>query len=194
MLRLPRRPKRHRDRPPGPRRRVSYANVAATLALVIALAGGTAYAASKIIITKTSQISTSVRKALHGATGPAGAPGAAGAAGATGPAGGESAWAEIASNGAILQQSGGITLTPGSTPAASVYCLDVPGTIHLAVASADGSTAGGTLSTEILVDPGSTYLQATIAAGVCSSSTNLVVVTLYGSGAVAAEAFNLIIS
>jgi hypothetical protein len=194
MLRAPWRPKRHRDRPPGPWRRVSYANVAATLALVIALAGGTAYAASKIIITKTSQISKSVRNALHGATGPAGAPGAVGAAGAAGPAGGESAWAEIASNGAIVQQSGGITMTPGSSPSAYGYCLNVPGTIHLAVASADGSTPGGTLSTEVLVDPGSSYLQATIASGVCSSSTNLVVVTLNVFGAGAAEAFNLIVS
>jgi hypothetical protein len=196
MLRLPRRPKRHRDRPPGPRWRVSYANVAATLALVIALAGGTAYAASKIIITKPSQISTSVRKALHGATGPAGAPGAVGAAGLSGPAGGESAWAEIASNGTIVQQSGGITMTPGGNPSTYGYCLNVPGTIHLAVASADGSAAGAivVVSQETLADPGSVYLQGTIAAGVCSPSTNLVVITENASGAGVAEAFNLIVS
>ena len=93
-----------------------------------------------------------------------------------------------------MQQSGGITLTPGSSPGASVYCLNVPGTIHLAVASADLSTPGASVTTEILVDPGSGYLQGLIAAGVCSSSTNLAVVTLNASGAGTAEAFNLIIS
>jgi hypothetical protein len=69
----------------------------------------------------------------------------------------------------------------------------VPGTIHLAVASADGST-NALASIEVLVDPGSGYLQATIVAGVCSSSTNLAVVTQNASGADAAEPFNLIVN
>jgi hypothetical protein len=51
--------------------RLSYANVAATVALVFAMAGG-AVAATHYIITSTSQIKPSVRAALRGARGPRG--------------------------------------------------------------------------------------------------------------------------
>jgi hypothetical protein len=68
------------------RKRVTYANVAMTLALVFAMSGG-AYAASKYVITSTKQISPKVLKALVGKTGKSGAAGAQGPAGATGPAG-----------------------------------------------------------------------------------------------------------
>ena len=70
------------------RKRVTYANVAMTLALVFAMSGG-AYA-SKYLITSTKQISPKVLKTLKGAagkTGPAGAAGAQGAQGAQGPQG-----------------------------------------------------------------------------------------------------------
>jgi len=73
------------------RPRASYANVVATLALVIAVAGGTAYAAGKIhyLIRSTKQIKPSVLRSLRGATGPAGAVGPAGPAGPdSGAAGG----------------------------------------------------------------------------------------------------------
>ncbi len=69
------------------RKRLSFANVTATLALVFAMSGG-AYAASHYLITSTKQISPKVLKALAGKpgpAGPAGAPGAAGAAGAGTP-------------------------------------------------------------------------------------------------------------
>jgi hypothetical protein len=77
------------------RRRPSYANVAATLALVVAIGGGTAWAATHkrhhhYVITSTSQIRPKVLKKLHGAHGTAGtngAPGAGGSKGATGPTG-----------------------------------------------------------------------------------------------------------
>jgi hypothetical protein len=68
------------------RKHVTYANVAVTLALVFAMSGG-AYAASKILITSTKQISPSVLKALKGKSGSNGATGAAGPAGPQGPAG-----------------------------------------------------------------------------------------------------------
>jgi hypothetical protein len=68
------------------RKRVTYANVTMTLALVLAMSGG-AYAASKVLITSTKQIKPSVLKQLRGKTGPAGAPGPAGASGLAGPAG-----------------------------------------------------------------------------------------------------------
>ena len=65
------------------RKRLTYANVAMTLALVFAMSGG-AYAASKYIITSTKQIKPSVLKSLKGAKGATGAAGAAGAQGAQG--------------------------------------------------------------------------------------------------------------
>jgi hypothetical protein len=68
------------------RRRFTYSNVVATLALVFAMSGG-AYAASKFLITSTKQIKPSVLASLKGKAGPAGANGAAGPAGAVGPAG-----------------------------------------------------------------------------------------------------------
>jgi hypothetical protein len=65
------------------RHRLTYANVAATLAVFFAMSGG-AYAASHYLITSTKQISPKVLKSL---TGKAGAPGANGANGAQGPQG-----------------------------------------------------------------------------------------------------------
>lgn len=67
------------------RGRLSYANVASTLALFIAIGGGTAWAAAHhYLITSTSQIKPKVLKKLHGARGPKGKTGAAGARGANG--------------------------------------------------------------------------------------------------------------
>jgi hypothetical protein len=71
------------------RRRLSYANVTATLALVFAMSGG-ALAANHYLITSTKQINPSVLKKLTGkagASGSAGATGPGGPAGATGPGG-----------------------------------------------------------------------------------------------------------
>jgi hypothetical protein len=88
-----RRSTRHAEGSTKPRR-TTYANVTATLALVIALGGGTAWAAHRYIITSTKQIKPSVlsslkTKGLSGAAGPAGAQGAQGVAGPTGPTGGQ---------------------------------------------------------------------------------------------------------
>jgi hypothetical protein len=74
-----------------PRRRIGYANVAATLALVLALGGGTAWAAHHYhyLITSTKQIKPSVLSSLKtpGLSGAAGQAGPAGPAGATGQQG-----------------------------------------------------------------------------------------------------------
>jgi len=90
MFRSHRRENRAPDGLAAPRRRISYANVVATLALVFALGAGSAYAAHKLhyLISSTKQIKPSVLKTLHGAAGPAGAPGSAGAPGPTGPSDG----------------------------------------------------------------------------------------------------------
>lgn len=68
------------------RKRLTYMNVVATLALVFAMSGG-AYAASRYVITSTKQVSPKVLKALAGKSGPTGPAGPAGAVGPAGPAG-----------------------------------------------------------------------------------------------------------
>jgi hypothetical protein len=77
------------------RRHLSYANVAATMALVFAM-GGSAIAARHYLINFTTQINPRVVKALRGHSGARGLPGSAGAPGkdgapgpSTGPAGGD---------------------------------------------------------------------------------------------------------
>jgi hypothetical protein len=68
------------------RKRLTFANVAMTLALVLAMSGG-AYAAGKYLITSTKQISPKVLKSLKGANGANGAAGAQGLQGAVGAKG-----------------------------------------------------------------------------------------------------------
>ncbi len=68
------------------RRRITYANVAATLALVLSMTGG-ALAAKHYLINSTKQINPKVLKKLKGAAGKKGAAGAAGAPGKEGAPG-----------------------------------------------------------------------------------------------------------
>jgi hypothetical protein len=69
-------------------RRLTYSNVAATLALVFAMSGS-ALAASHYLINSTKQINPKVLKKLRGTRGPAGAAGQRGATGALGATGKE---------------------------------------------------------------------------------------------------------
>jgi Collagen triple helix repeat (20 copies) len=68
------------------RRHLTYANAAATLALVFAMTGG-ALAARHYLVNSTGQINPKVLRALRGATGPAGTSGTSGSRGVPGPAG-----------------------------------------------------------------------------------------------------------
>ena len=68
------------------RKRLTYANIAMTLALVFAMAGG-AYAAGKFVVTSTKQIKPSVLAQLKGKAGPAGPQGPQGPQGPAGTAG-----------------------------------------------------------------------------------------------------------
>jgi hypothetical protein len=68
------------------RRKLSYANIAATLALVFSMSGG-ALAASHYLINSTKQINPKVLKQLRGYTGKRGATGPRGVRGATGAKG-----------------------------------------------------------------------------------------------------------
>ncbi len=69
-------------------RPLSYANVAATLALVVSMSGG-ALAAKHYLINSTGQINPKVLKSLRGASGARGAQGTPGGVGAPGPEGRE---------------------------------------------------------------------------------------------------------
>ncbi len=68
------------------RRQLTYANVAATLALVLSMSGA-AIAAQHYLITSTKQISPKVRRELRGHRGKRGTTGPAGQRGASGQAG-----------------------------------------------------------------------------------------------------------
>lgn len=80
------------------RKRVTYTNVAMTLALMFAMTGG-AYAAKKYLITSTKQISPKVLKALAAKSGPAGAQGPQGPAGPAGSVGPQGPAGKDGSNG-----------------------------------------------------------------------------------------------
>ncbi len=76
---------RRDDRPGGgPSRRLSYATVTATRALLVAVGGGSAWAAQHYVITSTGQIKPSVLPQLHGANGNNGRDGTDGVNGTAG--------------------------------------------------------------------------------------------------------------
>src|SRR5665213_3909848 len=83
-------------------RRVRMMNLLVVGTLVLALAGGTAWAASRYLITSTTQIKPSVLKQLtsRAANGRDGSPGAQGPRGVQGPAGPGGATGPVGSTGA----------------------------------------------------------------------------------------------
>jgi hypothetical protein len=123
------------------RRRATYANVAATLALVFSMSGG-ALAASHYLVTSKSQISPKVLKQLKGKTGKTGAAGAPGAPGAPGAAGSAVAYASVVVNGVGNPT---FTINSGFTavtePQAGVFCLTPAFAGHTIVTSVVGTEA-----------------------------------------------------
>jgi hypothetical protein len=124
------------------RRRATYANVVATLALFLALGGGAAMAAKHYIITSKKQIAPNVLHKLKGKPGKAGPAGAPGAPGAPGAAGSARAYANVLVNGVNnpgLENAVGLSVV--SEPSPSTFCLGplIPG--HTLVLSPIGVEA-----------------------------------------------------
>jgi hypothetical protein len=106
------------------RKRLTYANVAMTLALVFAMSGG-AWAAGKFVITSTKQIKPSVLKQLQGKTGKAGANGANGANGAQGTAGANGKDGANGTNGKDgAAGTNGTSVTSAKLSAGSAACKE----------------------------------------------------------------------
>jgi hypothetical protein len=83
------------------RRRFTYANVAATMALVFSMSGG-ALAAKHYLVNSTSQINPKVLKKLRGNKGAAGAPGSLGKEGLAGHEGKEGKEGKTGPEGPLL--------------------------------------------------------------------------------------------
>jgi len=156
--------------------KLSYANVAATLALVFSMTGG-AMAAHHYLITSTKQISPKVVKALKGKTGkagpagPQGIPGKDGAVGKEGKEGKEGmpgaavAYAHIEPNGTLdASESKNIAPTNVVREGTGFYCFkNLPFTVKNVQATIDynGTSNGENLQiltnvpgTEICEGPG----------------------------------------
>jgi hypothetical protein len=114
------------------RRRFTYANVTATLALVFAMSGA-AIAGHHYLINSTKQINPKVLKALKGRTGargPAGAPGAPGATGATGTTGATGSYPTVLPSGATETGDWGAAFTAGGEAeyrAVASFPIPLPG-------------------------------------------------------------------
>ena len=117
----------------APRKRMSYASVAATLALVLALGGGTAWAAHHYLITSTSQIKPNVLKSLRGYrgyrgyTGKNGTNGTNGTNGATGATGAPGATGKTGPSHIITWQVNNVAVGSGGASGTGVVTLATVG-------------------------------------------------------------------
>lgn len=132
------------------RRRLTYANVVMTVALVFAMSAG-AYAAGKYIITSTKQIKPSVLKELKGKAGPRGVAGTIGARGPEGAPGKDGNAGSVGERGPA-GPSGTKGATGATGPTGAPW--PVPGTLPSnatetgtwGVAAVPGSFASGALN------------------------------------------------
>jgi hypothetical protein len=150
------------------RHHLTYANIAATLALFVAL-GGSAAAATHYLITSTHQIAPGVRNALKGSKGkagprgPKGATGQTGATGATGPKGDtgltgtidtSNFFTKTASDARYVQGSGSVTPIPLVSLANSAsggVISNVPGVGEIGAGICSGINSVFTYSNESAV-------------------------------------------
>ena len=174
------------------RRRLSYANVTATLALVFAMSGG-ALAANHYLINSTKQINPKVLKSLKGSTGKAGANGANGANGATGatgpggPAGPQGSQGP-AGSALAFAYVGGTTPTPTLSSAKNVssvarvgpgvtkgeYCITTSVPFQNVSGITDLEFGGGN---GVTVSADTAIVPLIVAASGCPASTSIVVIT-----------------
>jgi hypothetical protein len=110
-------------------------------------------------------------KGVTGATGPTGAKGATGKEGPEGPQGTALAYAEVSSSGTLFTSKGVAKMSPGPKPVEGTYCLDVPGELHVGVASSN-SFGGGTVPAAFAVDLAPFF---EIFFGACGESTTVAV-------------------
>jgi hypothetical protein len=126
-------------------KRITYANVAMTLALVFAMSGG-AYAAKRYLITSTKQISPSVLKQLQGKNGKNGTNGAPGPQGPQGPVGEKGANGANGTNGSNGKDGESVvakSATAGECKEGGTAFTTAGKTEH--VCNGSPWTAGGTL-------------------------------------------------
>jgi hypothetical protein len=147
-------------------RRLTYANVVATLALIIAIGGGSAFAASRLItgdqIAKGTITASNIKKSTltsglfkkgmlkkgpRGSTGPAGPAGPAGAPGAPGAAGSAIAYGDIQINGTgnpVFNAALSKGFTTIFAPSSGILCIAFPAgvtaNLPLAINPAGGET------------------------------------------------------
>jgi hypothetical protein len=118
-------------------KRISFAGVVAMLALVVALGGGTALAASHYLITSMHQIKPSVQNSLRGHRGYRGYRGDQGGTGATGAANAAGVTEQIATGQIAAGSSGSGTVScPAGTKATGGGGFD--GGVATAVMYQDG--------------------------------------------------------
>ena len=135
-------------------RRLNYANVTATLALLFAMSGG-ALAANHYLINSTKQINPKVLRALKGKIGPTGPAGLRGLQGPTGPAGPKGktgtvstskvrpfAWGQVREDASLRPHSASlITVTH---PEKGLYCLLLSGSPEQSELEGTSVTLAGT--------------------------------------------------
>jgi hypothetical protein len=177
-----------------PRRRPSYANVASTLALIVAVGGGTAFAASHhYIITSTKQIKPKVLRTLHGKNGKngkdgnngkkgtngtngvTGPTGPTGATGATGPAAVPNAVTGTATNVTLSAIRGLVASAIAPSTAKDLVIAQVAA--HRATPQSPGDSIGCVLN-DLTAAPGTDYSPANATFPVATGFSSFVAVPL----------------
>ena len=149
----------------GIRKRITYANVISTLALILVVGGGSAVAASQFgketiganALKKESigpgKLNKAAKAALEGPAGPKGATGATGPAGPAGPAGAAGApgsalaYAHVNADGSLDAANSKNIAATKLTAQPGYYCVTPSVPVHGAVADGDGGLVGRNYNT-----------------------------------------------